>query len=68
MDTQPVPGFPVHTSILTEASYVPVEESTFVLKCSRPDGLTVPLALMTAGFGAAELTVARKSMAKAETM
>ncbi len=35
MDTQPVPGFPVHTSILTEAAYVPVEESAFVLKFSR---------------------------------
>ena len=59
MDTQPVPGFPVHTSILTEASYIRVEESAFVLKRSQPDGLTVPLALMTAGLGAAELTEAR---------
>ena len=59
MDTQPVPGFPVHTSILTEASYIQVEESAFALKRSQPDGLTVPLALMTAELGAAELSVAR---------
>ena len=64
MSTQPTPMRPAHTSTLTEASWFMVAGLAFIFGHSWRDGLTVPLALITA----AELTVARQSMVKAETM
>ena len=64
MSMQPTPMRPAHTSTLTEASWFMVARLVFIFGHSWRDGLTVPLALITAPG----LNVARQSMAKAKMM